>query len=79
MTDDTKPDAKADGDQDKAPKARDGDVAAMRDAGRPETEQEKATPDGGSVQEREDVGAAADPEGPEVVHVITEVNPGTAN
>jgi hypothetical protein len=35
--------------------------------------------EGQQVAERDDVGAAALPDGPDAVKVITEVNPGTAN
>lgn len=35
--------------------------------------------EGQQVMERDDIGAAAGPGEPEVVKVITEVNPGTAN
>lgn len=35
--------------------------------------------DGQQVQERDDLGAAAEPDGPDTVKLITEVRPGLAN
>lgn len=50
-----------------------------KDSAKAKTGERDDVAEGQQVMERDDIGAAAGPGEPEVVKVITEVNPGTAN
>lgn len=68
--------SKSDKDQGK-PAAKDEDAKTAKTA--PKDGERDDAPEGQQVMERDDIGAADDPDGPETVDVITQVRPGLAN